>query len=102
MVDDVTNNMEACVGGFRVVRTQGTTQRTQRYQTQGAVHVRSRERQSTAMEDSTRRRAHHTTESDTNFTQVQGLRGEVKPLRPAFLYCTVTPRKPYKVLVTNL
>jgi hypothetical protein len=68
----------------------------------GAVRVRSRERQSTAMEDLTRRRAHRTTESNTDFTQVQGPRGEVKPLRPALLYCTATPREAYKVLVTKL
>jgi hypothetical protein len=41
-------------------------------------------------------------ESDTDLTQVQGPRGEVKPLRPAFLYCTATPREVYKVLVTKL
>jgi hypothetical protein len=80
----------------------GTTQRTQRYRTQGAVRVRSIERRSTATEDSTCRRAHRTTESDTNFAQVQGPRGEEKPLRPAFLYCTAIPREAYKVLVTKL
>jgi hypothetical protein len=42
------------------------------------------------------------TESDTDLTQVQGPHGEVKPLRPAFLYCTVKPREAYKVLVTEL
>jgi hypothetical protein len=67
----------------------------------GAVRVRSRERRSMAMEDSTCQRAHRTTESDTDFTQVQGPRGEVKPLRPAFLYCTATPREAYKLLVTD-
>jgi hypothetical protein len=41
-------------------------------------------------------------EIDTNFTQVQAPHGEVKPLRPAFLDCTVTPREAYKVLVTEL
>jgi hypothetical protein len=41
-------------------------------------------------------------ESDTDFTQVQGPRGEVKPLRHAFLYCNATPREAYKVLVTEL
>jgi hypothetical protein len=90
------------VGGFRVARTRGTTQRTQRYRTQGAVRVRSRERRSTATEDLTRQRAHRTTESDTDFTQDQGPRGEVKPLRPAFFYCTATPHEAYKVLVTEL
>jgi hypothetical protein len=29
-------------------------------------------------------------------------RGEVKPLLPAFLYCSATPREAYKVLVTKL
>jgi hypothetical protein len=37
-----------------------------------------------------------------SFTQVQGPRGEVKPLLPAFLYCDATPREEYKVLVTKL
>jgi hypothetical protein len=35
------------------------------------------------------------------FTQVQGPRGEVKPLLPAFLYSDVMPREEYKVLVTE-
>jgi hypothetical protein len=44
-----------------------------------------------------------TTERKTpNFTQVQGPRGEVKPLLPAFLYYDVIPREEYKVLVTEL
>jgi hypothetical protein len=55
-----------------------------------------------AMEDSTCRRAQRTIESDTDLTQVQGPRGEVKPLRPAFFYCTAAPLKVYKVLVTDL
>jgi hypothetical protein len=37
-----------------------------------------------------------------SFTQVQGPRGEVKPLLPAFLYCNATPREEYKALVTKL
>jgi hypothetical protein len=37
-----------------------------------------------------------------SFTQVQGPRGEVKPLLPAFLYYDVIPREVYKVLVTEL
>jgi hypothetical protein len=37
-----------------------------------------------------------------SFTQVQGPRGEVKPLLPAFLYCNATPHEEYKVLVTKL
>jgi hypothetical protein len=41
-------------------------------------------------------------ESDTDLTKVQGPRGEVKPLRPALLYCTAIPREVYKVLVIEL
>jgi hypothetical protein len=37
-----------------------------------------------------------------SFTQVQGPRGEVKPLLPAFLYYDATPREEYKALVTKL
>jgi hypothetical protein len=37
-----------------------------------------------------------------SFTQVQGPRGEVKPLLPAFLYYDAIPREEYKVLVTEL
>jgi hypothetical protein len=37
-----------------------------------------------------------------SFTQVQGPRGEVKPLLPAFLYYVAIPREEYKVLVTEL
>jgi hypothetical protein len=37
-----------------------------------------------------------------SFTQVQGPRGEVKPLLPAFLYYDATPREEYKALVTEL
>jgi hypothetical protein len=37
-----------------------------------------------------------------SFTQVQGPRGEVKPLFPAFLYYDAIPREEYKVLVTEL
>jgi hypothetical protein len=42
-----------------------------------------------------------TVERETpSFTQVQGPRGEVKPLLPAFLYYNAIPREEYKVLVT--
>jgi hypothetical protein len=45
----------------------------------------------------------HTTERETlSFTQVQGPRGEVKPLLPAFLYYDVIPREEYKVWVIEL
>jgi hypothetical protein len=37
-----------------------------------------------------------------SLTQVQGPRGEVKPLLPAFLYYDAIPREEYKVLVTEL
>jgi hypothetical protein len=47
--------------------------------------------------------AQRTTERETpSFTQVQGPRGEVKPLLPTFLYYDVIPREEYKVLVTEL
>jgi hypothetical protein len=47
--------------------------------------------------------AQRTAERETpNFTQVQGPRGEVKPLLPAFLYYDVIPREEYKVLITEL
>jgi hypothetical protein len=59
--------------------------------------------------DETRRwRTQHTVELNGRqrgtpiFTQVQGPRGEVKPLLPAFLYCDAIPREEYKVLVTKL
>jgi hypothetical protein len=48
-------------------------------------------------------RTHYALQKETpSFTQVQGPRGEVKPLLPAFLYCNATPREEYKVLVTKL
>ena len=43
-----------------------------------------------------------TAERDAELTQVQGPRGEVKPLLPAFLYYDAIPREEYKVLVTEL
>jgi hypothetical protein len=47
--------------------------------------------------------AQRTAERETpSFTQVQGPRGEVKPLLPAFLYYDAIPREEYKVLVTEL
>jgi hypothetical protein len=49
------------------------------------------------------RRMHNALQRETpSFTQVQGPRGEVKPLLSAFLYCDATPREEYKVLVTKL
>jgi hypothetical protein len=45
----------------------------------------------------------HTVERETpSFTQVQGPRGELKPLLPAFLYYDTIPREEYKALVTEL
>jgi hypothetical protein len=61
------------VGGFHVARTRGTTRRTQRIRTQGAIRVRSRVRPNTVTEDSTRRRAHRTIESDTKLYPGSGL-----------------------------
>jgi hypothetical protein len=47
--------------------------------------------------------AQRTTEREMlSFTQVQGPRGEVKPLLPAFLYYNAIPREEYKVLVIEL
>jgi hypothetical protein len=43
--------------GISCRKNTGTTRRTQRYRTQGAEHVKSRERRSTAMGDSRRRRS---------------------------------------------
>jgi hypothetical protein len=49
------------------------------------------------------RRTHNALQRKTpSFTQVQGPRGEVKPLLPAFLYYDAIPREEYKVLVTEL
>jgi hypothetical protein len=48
-------------------------------------------------------RTHNALRRETpSFTQVQGPRGEVKPLLPAFLYYDAIPREEYKVLVTEL
>jgi hypothetical protein len=49
------------------------------------------------------RRTHNTLQRGTpSFTQVQGPRGEVTSLLPAFLYYDAIPRKEYKVLITKL
>jgi hypothetical protein len=49
------------------------------------------------------RRTHNALQRETpSLTQVQGPRGEVKPLLPAFLYYDATPREEYKALVTKL
>jgi hypothetical protein len=55
------------------------------------------------MMEASSHRTHYTLQRGTlSFTQVQGPRGEVKPLLPAFLYYNATPRAEYKVLVTKL
>jgi hypothetical protein len=46
---------------------------------------------------------HHALQRETlSLTQVQGSRGEVRPLLPAFLSYDAIPREEYKVLVTEL
>jgi hypothetical protein len=46
---------------------------------------------------------HNTLQRGTpSFTQVQGPRGEVKPLLPVFLYYDAIPHEEYKVLVKEL
>jgi hypothetical protein len=71
--------------------------------TQGAKHGRSwiaTKHGDGSLETSN---AQCTTERETpSFTEVQGPRGEVKPLLPAFLYYDAIPREEYKVLVTEL
>jgi hypothetical protein len=48
-------------------------------------------------------RTHYPLQRETlSFTQVQGPRGEVTPLLPAFLYYDAIPREEYKALVTKL
>jgi hypothetical protein len=49
------------------------------------------------------RRTHNALQRETpSFTQVQGPRGEVKPLLPTFLYYNAIPHEEYKVLITEL
>jgi hypothetical protein len=71
-------------------------------QTQGAEHVRSRIAMKHGGRSLESSNAQHTTERDAELYQVQGPRGEVKPLLPAFLYYDMTPREEYKVLVIKL
>jgi hypothetical protein len=55
------------------------------------------------MMEASSRRTHYTLQRETpSFTQVQGPRGEVIPLLPAFLYYDAIPRDEYKVLVTKV
>jgi hypothetical protein len=59
--------------------------------------------QQNTVTEASSRRMHNTLQRETlSFTQVQGPRGEVKPLLPAFLYYDATPREEYKVLITKL
>jgi hypothetical protein len=59
--------------------------------------------QQNTMTEASRHRTHNALQRETpSFTQVQGPRGEVKPLLPAFLYYDVIPREEYKVLVIEL
>jgi hypothetical protein len=90
------------VDGFHVTRTRGTTRRTQRFERRG-LNVGDLGSQQNTVTEASSHRTHHTLQRGTpSFTQVQGPRGEVKPLLPAFLYCNVIPREEYKVLVTEL
>jgi hypothetical protein len=53
--------------------------------------------------EASRRRTHNALQRGTpSLTQVQGPRGEVKPLLPTFLYYDATPHEEYKVLVIKL
>jgi hypothetical protein len=70
--------------------------------TQGAEHGRSwiaTKHSDGSLETSN---AHALQRETLSFTQVQGPRGEVKPLLPAFLYYDAITREKYKVLVTEL
>jgi hypothetical protein len=88
--------------GFRVARTRGTTRRTQRFEHRGLTVGDLGSQRNTVTEASSRRTHYALQREKPSFTQVQGPRGEVKPLLPAFLYCDVTPREEYKALVTKL
>jgi hypothetical protein len=91
------------VDGFRVARTRGTTRRTQGFERRGLNVGDLGSQRNTVTEASSVERATHCRERERlSFTQVQGPRGEVKPLLPTFLYCNATPREEYKVLVTKL
>jgi hypothetical protein len=58
--------------------------------------------QNTVTEASSRRTHNALQREAPSFSQVQGPRGEVKPLLPAFLYYDAIPREEYKVLVIKL
>jgi hypothetical protein len=90
------------VRGFRVARTRGTTRRTQRFERRG-LYGWDLYRNETRRWKPRDTGEHNTWQRETpSFTQVQGSRGEVKPLVPAFLYYDATPYEEYKALVTEL
>jgi hypothetical protein len=61
------------------------------------------ESQRNTVTEASSRQTHNALQRETpSFTQVQGPRGEVKPLLPAFLYYDVIPREEYKIWVTEL
>jgi hypothetical protein len=90
------------VDGFHVARTRGTTRRTQGFERRG-LNVGDLGLQQNTVKEASSHRMHNALHRETpSFAQVQGPRGEVKPLLPAFLYYDATPHEEYKVLVTEL
>jgi hypothetical protein len=61
-----------------------------------------RSQRNTVTEASSRRTHKALQRGTPSFTQVQGPRGEVNPLLPAFLYYDAIPREEYKVLIIEL
>jgi hypothetical protein len=95
-------SQEKSVDGFRVARTWGTTRRTQRFERTG-LNVGDLGSQRNTVTEASSRRTHNALQRETpSLTQVQGPRGEVKPLLPAFLYYDATPHEEYKAFVTKL
>jgi hypothetical protein len=100
----VINRLNAMtrVNGFCVARTKGTTRRTQRFECRG-LNVGDLGSQRNRVTEALSHRTHNALQRETpSFTQVQGPRGEVKPLLPAFLYYDAMTREEYKVLVIEL
>jgi hypothetical protein len=90
------------VDGFHVARTWGTTRRTQRFERMG-LNVWDLGSERITVAEASRCQTHNIPQRETpSFTQVQGPRGEVKPLLTAFLYYDVIPHEEYKALVTEL
>jgi hypothetical protein len=75
---------------------------TQRFKRRGLNVGDLGSQQNMVMEASSHRTHNALQRGTLGFTQVQGPRGEVKPLLPTFLYYDATPREEYKVLVTEL